>query len=131
MLCLPSNLEPDEFLRQHWQKRPLFMPQALFPLRPSITRNELAWLATLDDVESRIVFRDVDDIMPAANFRVAIDDALSEVHCVLVTIGPDWLDARSSDGTRRLDALFPPGGDAVLGPEELRREHGRRGAIVR
>mgnify|MGYP001547649668 FL=1 len=31
------------------------MPQAIKSMRPSITRNELAWLATLDDVESRIV----------------------------------------------------------------------------
>ena len=29
-------------------------------MRPTVTRNELAWLATLDDVESRIVFTDRD-----------------------------------------------------------------------
>jgi beta-lactam-binding protein with PASTA domain len=49
------------------------------------------------------VFRDVDDIKPAANFRKAIAEALRGVACILVVIGPDWLDARSSDGTRRLD----------------------------
>lgn len=32
------------------------MPQAMPRLRPAVTRNELAWLATHDDVESRIVF---------------------------------------------------------------------------
>ncbi len=32
------------------------MPQAITSIRPAITRNELAWLATLEDVESRIVF---------------------------------------------------------------------------
>lgn len=32
------------------------MPRAASPLRPRISRNELAWLATQDDVESRIVF---------------------------------------------------------------------------
>ena len=32
------------------------MPRALDRLRPSVTRNELAWLATLEDVESRLVF---------------------------------------------------------------------------
>ena len=36
-----------------------FMPQAIDAVRPSVTRNELAWLATLDDVESRIVFTDL------------------------------------------------------------------------
>lgn len=32
------------------------MPAAIRSMRPTISRNELAWLATLDDVESRIVF---------------------------------------------------------------------------
>ncbi len=32
------------------------MPGALNRVRPSITRNELGWLATLEDVESRLVF---------------------------------------------------------------------------
>ncbi len=49
-------LVADAFLKKHWQKTPLFMPRAIEPMRPSISRNELAWLATLDDVESRIVF---------------------------------------------------------------------------
>ena len=48
----------DAFLAGYWQKAPLFMPQAVDSLRPSISRNELAWLATCDDVESRIVFCD-------------------------------------------------------------------------
>ncbi|MCG8370495.1 MAG: cupin domain-containing protein, partial [Proteobacteria bacterium] len=47
-----------QFLDRHWQKEPLFIPQAAPRLRPSITRNQLAWLSTLDDVESRIVFTD-------------------------------------------------------------------------
>ncbi|HNP65068.1 MAG TPA: cupin domain-containing protein [Woeseiaceae bacterium] len=58
MLSLPDNLTAESFLRQHWQKAALFMPHALPRLRPAVTRNELAWLATLDDVESRIVFVD-------------------------------------------------------------------------
>ncbi len=56
MLKLPGNAE--QFLARHWQKTPLFVPQALERLRPSVTRNELGWLATLDDVESRLVFTD-------------------------------------------------------------------------
>ncbi len=34
------------------------MPGALGKLRPAVTRNELGWLATLEDVESRIIFVD-------------------------------------------------------------------------
>jgi len=55
MLKLPDGLTAESFLARHWQKAPLFMPGALARLRPAVTRNELAWLATLDDVESRIV----------------------------------------------------------------------------
>jgi hypothetical protein len=58
VLQLPKALTADEFLDGYWQKTPLFMPQAVDSLRPSISRNELAWLATCDDVESRIVFCD-------------------------------------------------------------------------
>ncbi|MBU2675768.1 MAG: hypothetical protein KJP16_01705 [Gammaproteobacteria bacterium] len=61
MLKLPGNLTAKQFLARHWQKKPLFMPAATGALRPSVTRNELAWLATLDDVESRIVFTDRDE----------------------------------------------------------------------
>ena len=58
MLNLPDNLKAESFLREYWQKRPLAIPAALRRLRPAISRNELGWLATLDDVESRIVFVD-------------------------------------------------------------------------
>lgn len=56
MLQLPGNLNADKFLERYWQKKHLFMPQATDRLRPSVTRNELAWLAMQEDVESRIVF---------------------------------------------------------------------------
>lgn len=58
MLRFPGNLTAQQFLGQHWQKKPLFMRQAVEVLRPAVSRNELAWLATLDDVESRIIFTD-------------------------------------------------------------------------
>ncbi len=58
MLKLPGNLNAEQFLARHWQKKPLLMRHAVEKLRPAVTRNELAWLATLDDVESRIVFTD-------------------------------------------------------------------------
>ena len=56
MLKLPGKLTAEAFLARHWQKQPLFMPNAVHGMTPTVTRNELAWLATLDDVESRIVF---------------------------------------------------------------------------
>jgi 50S ribosomal protein L16 3-hydroxylase len=56
MLKLPGTLTAEKFLDRHWQKEPLIMPHALQRVRPAVTRNELGWLATLEDVESRLVF---------------------------------------------------------------------------
>jgi 50S ribosomal protein L16 3-hydroxylase len=60
MLQLPANLTVERFLARHWQSKPLFMAGAVERLRPAVTRHELAWLATLDDVESRIVYTERD-----------------------------------------------------------------------
>ncbi len=49
------------------------------------------------------VFKDVDDIPPGVNFPDAIHKSLRGCAAVLVVIGPRWLDARGSDGARRLD----------------------------
>jgi 50S ribosomal protein L16 3-hydroxylase len=54
---LLGGLSPREFLRLHWQKRPLFVPGALPGFAGVIERRELAALALRDDVESRIVER--------------------------------------------------------------------------
>jgi len=59
-LQFPNDLSPESFLSAHWQKQPLQMPQALDGIRPTLTSSELAWLATQDDVESRLVFSQVD-----------------------------------------------------------------------
>lgn len=56
MLRLPGTLTAESFLARYWQKEHLFMPHALPRVRPSVSRNEIGWLATLDDVESRLVF---------------------------------------------------------------------------
>lgn len=50
-----KSLEPEKFLREHWQKRPWFGPSALPADLPSLDADEVAWLATQADVESRLV----------------------------------------------------------------------------
>jgi 50S ribosomal protein L16 3-hydroxylase len=52
-----GGLSPRDFLRRHWQKRPLFVAGALPAFRGIIERRALAALAMRDDVESRIVAR--------------------------------------------------------------------------
>jgi len=54
----PESLTVRDFLGGYWQKRPLNMPAALTSRYPSLTADEMAWLATLPDVESRLVFTD-------------------------------------------------------------------------
>jgi len=49
------------------------------------------------------VFRDIDSIEAGENFEESIRDALRLAIVVLVVIGPRWLEARSQDGTRRID----------------------------
>ena len=54
---LLGDLTPREFLRRHWQKRPLFVPDALPGFAGVLDRRALAALARRDDVESRVVER--------------------------------------------------------------------------
>ena len=56
-LRLLGGLSPRAFLRRYWQKRPLFVPQAVPAFRGVIDKRALARLAARDDVESRIVER--------------------------------------------------------------------------
>lgn len=53
---LPDGLTEPDFLRGHWQKEPLIMRGALDAVEPAMSPDELAWLATQHDVESRLVF---------------------------------------------------------------------------
>lgn len=52
----PATLDPAAFLAGYWQKKPLFLPSGMDPSRPTLSPDELAWLATLPDVESRLIY---------------------------------------------------------------------------
>jgi hypothetical protein len=49
------------------------------------------------------VFRDVDTLEPGQDFVDAIESRLAECRVFLAMIGREWLDARDSEGRRRLD----------------------------
>ena len=68
MLQFPDSLTTEDFLDRYWQKAPLFMPQALPAGLPELDADELAWLATQTDVESRLVFSEHDGA--TINYRV-------------------------------------------------------------
>lgn len=61
MLRFPPPLDPASFLDRYWQKEPVALPGAMPRPEPFISADELAWLATLDDVESRLVFTELRD----------------------------------------------------------------------
>lgn len=52
---LLGGLRIEEFLRRHWQKKPLLVRQAFPDFKPFLTADELAGLACSDEVNSRLV----------------------------------------------------------------------------
>lgn len=57
---LLGGLTPRQFMRRHWQKKPLLVRQALPGVEPPLSRAALFELASSDEVESRLVVRDGD-----------------------------------------------------------------------
>src|SRR5580704_11931658 len=49
------------------------------------------------------VFMDVDNIPPGVDFVAYLSDRVGACDVFLAIIGPNWLDAKDSGGSRRLD----------------------------
>jgi 50S ribosomal protein L16 3-hydroxylase len=56
-LPLLGGLSPQQFMKRHWQKKPLLVRGAVPGFGPVLSRRELFRLAARDDVESRLVAR--------------------------------------------------------------------------
>ena len=54
-LSLLGGLTPAQFMRHHWQKKPLLVRQAIPNFVPPVLRKDLFALAAQDGVESRLV----------------------------------------------------------------------------
>jgi len=54
-LVLLGGLTPAQFMRRHWQKKPLLVRQAVPGFTPILSRQQLVDLAGREDVESRLV----------------------------------------------------------------------------
>jgi 50S ribosomal protein L16 3-hydroxylase len=52
---LLGGLSPAQFMRRHWQKKPLLVRQAWPGVQPPVTRAGMQQLAASDEVESRVV----------------------------------------------------------------------------
>ena len=54
-LSLLAGLTPAQFMRRHWQKKPLLVRQAIAGYQPFLSRAALAKLASREEVESRLI----------------------------------------------------------------------------
>ncbi len=54
---LLGGLSPQQFMRRHWQKKPLLVRQAIAAGEAPLTRSDLFELAAREDVESRLVMQ--------------------------------------------------------------------------
>lgn len=54
-LHLPNDLDPDDFLRDYWQRKPLLMRAAFPGITNPAAADVLAGLACEEDVESRLI----------------------------------------------------------------------------
>ena len=54
---LLGGLSPAQFMRRHWQKKPLLIRQAIAGFEPLLSRSQLFELASHDAVESRLIVR--------------------------------------------------------------------------
>jgi 50S ribosomal protein L16 3-hydroxylase len=56
-LSLLGGLSPRQFMRRHWQKRPLLVRQAIADFKPLLSPAQLFELAGRQEVESRLIAR--------------------------------------------------------------------------
>lgn len=61
----PDSMSAESFLSSFWQRQPLFLEGGCNRIEPSLSSDEIAWLATLPDVESRLVFTDRENGTPS------------------------------------------------------------------
>jgi len=54
-LTLLGGLTPAQFMKRHWQKKPLLVRQAIPDFKPCLDRSALVALAGQDGVESRLI----------------------------------------------------------------------------
>ena len=56
-LTLLGGLTPEQFMKRHWQKKPLLIRQSLPDMKPLIERSQLLEMVESEEVESRLIVR--------------------------------------------------------------------------
>lgn len=95
-LPLLGGLTPQQFMRRHWQKKPLLVRQALPGFKPILSRPELFALAAQEPVESRLVVQSAAGWrMKAGPFAPRSLPAFSKPGWSLLVQGVDMHDAKA------------------------------------
>ena len=101
-LSLLAGLTPAQFMRRHWQKKPLLIRQALPGFNPLLSRSELFKLAARDDVESRLIVENKTGWrMQQGPFAPRSLPALSQPAWTLLVQGVDQHDQKAHELLQR------------------------------
>ena len=99
---LLGGLSPSQFMRRHWQKKPLLIRQALPGFNPLLSRSELFKLAARDDVESRLIVENKTGWrMKQGPFAPRSLPALSQPAWTLLVQGVDQHDQKAHELLQR------------------------------
>ena len=97
-LALLAGLTPAQFMRRHWQKKPLLVRQTMPGFKPLLSRRELFDLAAQKQVESRLVVQQPTGWrMKPGPFGPRSLPALSRPQWTLLVQGVDLHDRRAHD----------------------------------
>lgn len=90
-LALLGGLTPAQFMRRHWQKKPLLVKGALPGFQPLLSRPELFALSGQEQVESRLVVQKpgVDWALKHGPFTKSAFPAFKQPHWSLLVQGVD------------------------------------------
>ena len=95
-LSLLAGLTPAQFMRRHWQKKPLLVRAALPDFKPVLSRSELFKLAARAEVESRLIVQNnADWRMTQGPFAPRSLPALSKTAWTLLVQGADLHDQKA------------------------------------
>jgi 50S ribosomal protein L16 3-hydroxylase len=93
-LALLAGLSPDQFMRRHWQKKPLLVRGAIPGFSPLLSRSELFKLASSDSVESRLIVKNSQSWrMKSGPFAARALPPLKQLGWTLLVQGVDGHDA--------------------------------------
>lgn len=97
-VSLLAGLTPAQFMRRHWQKKPLLVRQALPGFQPVLSRAELFRLAARDEVESRLMVNSKTGWrMKQGPFVSRSLPALSQADWTLLVQGVDLHESKAHD----------------------------------